>query len=77
MKRIGLAFNDEINLKDAARFTKLAEKRDFDSIWVYEDYYYRDAITRMAYLATVSEKIKLATGVINPHSRSPPLPRAR
>jgi 5,10-methylenetetrahydromethanopterin reductase len=73
MKRAGLAFNDEISLKEAARLTVLAEKRGFESIWVFEDYYYRDAISRMTYLATVSEKIKLATGVVNPHTRSPPL----
>jgi 5,10-methylenetetrahydromethanopterin reductase len=51
----------------------MAEKHSFDSIWIPEDYYYRDVISRLSVLAYNTERIKLATGVINPATRSPPL----
>lgn len=73
MERLGISLSHEVPIQDAVKYVKLAEKRRFESVWIPEDYYYRDAISRMTGFASVTKKIKLATGIINPHSRSPPL----
>lgn len=73
MKRLGICLGHDLSIKDSVKYVTLAEKRGFDSIWIPEDYYYRDAISRITAIASVTKKIKLATSIINPYSRSPPL----
>lgn len=77
MERMGIGFTGEstrtIPIKRLIELGKEAEARGFDTIWIAEDYYYKDAISRLAALALNTERVRLATGVINPQSRSPPL----
>jgi len=72
-KRLGLEIGHEATIEDLIKYMKLAEERGFESAWIPEGYYYQDAITRMALLSSITSKIKLATGIINPYTRSPPL----
>jgi len=62
------------NNKMIIRSAQLAEKSEFDVVWVAEDYYTgRDAVTLLACLALSTKKVNLGTGVIGAYSRSPVL----
>lgn len=50
-----------------------AESRGLHSIWLSEAYYGRDAVTLAAALAMATERITIATGVVNPYTRHPAL----
>lgn len=52
---------------------KSAERNGYESVWIAEDYFYRDAVSTIAALAMGARKINYATAVINPYSRDPAL----
>jgi len=58
---------------EMVRYAKIAEGKGFDSIWVAEHYYFRDAFSTLAAIAAETSRIKLGTGVINPYTRNPAL----
>jgi 5,10-methylenetetrahydromethanopterin reductase len=71
---LGITFQPEaFSVKDIIRFTKKAESKGYESVWVPEHYLFRDAFSTLGTLASVTEKIKLATGVVNPYTRHPAL----
>lgn len=53
-------------------FVRAADRLGYDTVWVPEAYGW-DAFTILAQLAGVTERIKLATGIVNVFSRSPAL----
>ena len=53
--------------------TKLADKRGFDSIWACETRLVRDAISVLGSFASVTKRVRLASGVINIWTRVPSL----
>lgn len=53
-----------------ADFVRNAEKLGIDSVWAPEAWMY-DALTPLAYLAAVTDRVKLATGCIQIGARSP------
>lgn len=62
----------DIKKDDLTYFSKLAEDLGYHSIWVPE-MWGRDAFSLISHMASVTEKIKLATGIISVYSRSPAL----
>jgi 5,10-methylenetetrahydromethanopterin reductase len=74
MRRIGLGFSGvPLSVPYLVEYAKLAEKRGYDSIWIAEDYFLRDAFCPLASIASATKRIKLGTGVINPYTRHPVL----
>lgn len=70
MKRLGLGFSGSpFSVKETVEHVQFAEQMNFDSVWIAEDYYLRDAVSYIAAYAVVTEKIKLGLGVINPYTR--------
>lgn len=70
--RLGIGFTGApFSVMEIVNYAKLAEKTGIDSIWIAEDYFLRDAISIISSAATSTQKIKLATGVINPYTRNP------
>ncbi len=57
--------------ESAARVVEL-EKAGLDVVWVAEAYSF-DAITQVGYLAAVTERIEIGTGILNVFSRTPAL----
>lgn len=53
-------------------FVRAADRLGYDAVWVPEAYGW-DAFTILTRIACVTERIKLATGIINVFSRSPAL----
>ena len=62
----------DVKKDDLTYFSKLAEDLGYHSIWVPE-MWGRDAFSLISHMASVTEKIKLATGIISVYSRSPAL----
>jgi len=74
MQRIGIAFaGAPFPVREMLSYVKTAEKDGFESVWVAEDYFLRDAISTMAVFAYATDRIGIGTGVINPYTRNPVL----
>jgi len=72
--RVGIAFTGAPHtFSEFVEHVRTAESKDFETVWFMEDYYWRDAFTSLSYLAARTTKIRLATGIINPYTRTAPL----
>lgn len=69
MERIGLGFLGEPSPREAARLASLAERAGFESVWVAETRFMRDAITMMSAIACSTSEVRIASAAINPFTR--------
>lgn len=69
MKRLGLTVSGNVPLRELIPLTKDAEGAGFESFWVHETYFMRDGITQLTASMLSTDKIRLATGCINPFTR--------
>ena len=69
-ERVALYLQDAHDLRDGLDYARYAEKRGFEAIWQAESRLVRDAIVPMAAYAAVTERIKIASGVINNWTRN-------
>jgi len=72
-ERVALYLQDAHDLREAMRYVQYAEQRGFEAVWQAESRLVRDAIVPMAAYAAVTERIKVASGVINNWTRNPAL----
>ena len=70
MERVGLIFLDRPGLAEQVQLVQYAEQRGFESVWVCETRLVRDAVTPLAAFASATERIKLASGVVNNWTRT-------
>jgi len=70
MKRVALYLQDKHRIRVEMEFARYAEQKGFEAIWHAESRLARDALTPLAAIAAVTEKIKLGTGVINNWTRN-------
>lgn len=68
--RVALYLQDAHPLQDAIRYVQLAESRGFEAVWQAESRLVRDAIVPMAAFAATTNRIKIASGVINNWTRN-------
>jgi 5,10-methylenetetrahydromethanopterin reductase len=69
-QRVALYLQDKHPLQDEMKFAQYAERKGFEAVWHAESRLARDAITPLAAIAAVTEKIRLGTGVINNWTRN-------
>lgn len=69
-ERVALYLQDAHDLRDGLEYVKYAEKRGFEAVWQAESRLVRDAVVPMAAYAAVTEKIKVASGVLNNWTRN-------
>jgi 5,10-methylenetetrahydromethanopterin reductase len=55
------------------RLAKIAEGKEFYSVWHAEHFLFRDALSMLTAIAATTSRIKIATGVISPYTRNPAL----
>jgi F420-dependent oxidoreductase-like protein len=74
LPRLGvmLPYTDMAPRDEIVEFVQLADRLGYESVWVPEAYGY-DGITMLTLLACRTERIQLATGIINVFSRTPAL----
>jgi F420-dependent oxidoreductase-like protein len=70
--RIGMALNYAGGFKETAAELADFEKAGLDIVFVPEAYSY-DAVSQLGYLAAVTERVQLASGIIQLYSRTPTL----
>lgn len=67
---MGMYLQDAHPIRDGIRYAQLAEKMGFDSIWQAESRLARESTIPLAAIATVTDKIKLGTGVVSMWTRN-------
>ncbi len=68
--RVALYLQDAHPLQDAIKYVQYAESRGFEAVWQAESRLVRDAIVPMAAFAATTNRIKIASGVINNWTRN-------
>lgn len=69
--RVGIGFNPVLPVREMVRIAKKAEAMGFDSIWLHESLFQRDAVSYISSIAISTEKIRIGSGVINTFTRHP------
>ncbi|HEX6548094.1 MAG TPA: LLM class F420-dependent oxidoreductase [Candidatus Dormibacteraeota bacterium] len=69
---INVPYTDHLPRELVLAYVKEADRLGYDKVWVAEAYGY-DAFTTLTQFACVTERIGLATGIVNVFSRSPAL----
>lgn len=68
--RIALYLQDAHDLRDGLEYVQYAEKHGFEAVWQAESRLVRDAIVPMAAYASVTNHLKVGSGVINNWTRN-------
>ena len=68
--RVALYLQDAHDIREGMKLAQYAEKKGFEAVWQAESRLVRDAIVPMAAFAAVTERIKVASGVINNWTRN-------
>ncbi len=71
MERIGVGLNPTISGKEAAEHAHLAEVNGFDSFWVHENPFIKDAISLLSSALSATSRIKVGSGCISVVTRHP------
>src|SRR6476661_4554031 len=68
---IGMAARGEVD--DVVKWSRDAQRRGLDSVWIHDSYFERDAITYASAIAAQVPEIRVALGALNPLTRHPVL----
>jgi 5,10-methylenetetrahydromethanopterin reductase len=68
--RVALYLQDKHPIRDGMRYAQLAEASGFEAVWQAESRLVREATIPMAAFATVTERIRIGSGVVNPWTRN-------
>ena len=67
--KLSMAINYSGGFKEAAQRVVDLEKAGLDVVWIAEAYSF-DAISQVGYLAAITERVEIATGILNVYSRT-------
>ncbi len=70
LDRVALYLQDKHPIREGMAYVRYAEDRGFDAVWQAESRLVRDAIVPMAAFAATTDRIKVASGVINNWTRN-------
>jgi 5,10-methylenetetrahydromethanopterin reductase len=68
---VALYLQDAHPLREGMEFARYAEQKGFDAVWQAESRLVREATVPMAAFASVTERIKVGSGVVDCWSRNP------
>jgi 5,10-methylenetetrahydromethanopterin reductase len=69
-ERVALYLQDAHDLRDGLDYVRYAEQKGFEAVWQAESRLVRDAVVPMAAYAAVTNRIKVASGVLNNWTRN-------
>jgi alkanesulfonate monooxygenase SsuD/methylene tetrahydromethanopterin reductase-like flavin-dependent oxidoreductase (luciferase family) len=69
--RVGIGFNTDISVEQATQYAALADEFGFDSFWLHENSFSRDALSYLYSAARAARKIKLGAGCVSAYTRHP------
>jgi F420-dependent oxidoreductase-like protein len=67
--KLSMAINYSGGFKEAAQQVVDLEKAGLDVVWIAEAYSF-DAISQVGYLAAITDRVEIATGILNVYSRT-------
>ena len=70
--KLSMMINYAGGFKQTAALVKDMEKAGLDVVWIPEAYSF-DAISQVGYLAAITERVEIGTGIVNVYSRTAPL----
>jgi F420-dependent oxidoreductase-like protein len=70
--KLSMLLNYAGGFKDAARQVVELEKAGLDTVFIAEAYSF-DAISQVGYLAAITDRVQIGTGILNVYSRTPAL----
>ena len=71
--RVALGFNTDLPVNETTKYVSLAEEENFDSFWLHEHSFGRDAISFLSAAAQQTKRIKLGVACLSPYIRHPVL----
>ncbi|MFQ6075845.1 MAG: LLM class flavin-dependent oxidoreductase, partial [Candidatus Bathyarchaeia archaeon] len=71
MVKFGVGLFSDKHTRTLAEYIKLADELGFDYAWVSSQFFNRNAFVTLTYASTITKRIKLGTGVVNPYFRHP------
>lgn len=71
MERIAIGFNPTISGKEAAEYARAAEAHGYESLWVHENPFIKDAVSLLSSAMSSTEKIRLGSGCVSVVTRHP------
>ncbi len=69
--RLGFSLQNDRPLAETLELARLAEETGFAEVWINESGHFRGAFTQAAAIASVTSRIGLGIGVVNPFHRHP------
>jgi 1,4-dihydroxy-2-naphthoate polyprenyltransferase len=72
-RSVGLGLAARGNVSDVVHWADEARRLGFDSVWIHDSYFERDAVTYTSAIASQVEDIRVALGAVNPFTRHPVL----
>jgi len=72
MAELGIRLGPELSIAENVLCARVAEESGFHSVWVPEGWS-KEAFTILAAISQSTERVQLATGIVNIYSRSPAL----
>ena len=71
MERIGVGFNPNLSPSVIAQYARTAEENRYDSLWVHEHPFIRDAVTLLSSAISTTSKMRIGSGCISVVTRHP------
>lgn len=71
MDRIAVGFNPNISGKEVAEFAHFAEECGFESFWVHENPFIKDAISLLSNAISATKRLKVGAGCVSVVTRHP------
>src|ERR671922_831291 len=68
---VGLGLAARGSVSNAVEWADRARQRGFDSVWIHDSYFEREAVTYASALASQVSDIRVAMGAVNPFTRHP------
>src|SRR5208337_1578030 len=71
LDRIAIGFNPTISGNEAAEYAQTAEAHGYESFWVHENPFIKDAVSLLSSAISVTSRIKLGSGCVSVVTRHP------
>ena len=69
--RLAVGFNPVMPVSEAVRIGQRAESLGYESMWLHESLYQRDAVTYLSSILGSTTHLRVGSGVINTFTRHP------
>lgn len=74
MTRLGICIAGEVGFDEIIRRVRVCDHEEsFESVWIAEDYFFRDAVSVAASFASLTRNMRICLGIVNPYTRNPAL----